>query len=171
MITTYPTQREDIRLVAQHLRHADCQEIEAGSGKTPLQALGDSVDISSECYTLFETQTMLPFAILGIAPSTSPIATHIWCLGTEDISRLSVGFLKVSVAFVSKFQNQYPILTNVCDCRNTVHLRYLEWLKFKFIRILPTFGVERRPFVEFCRIRPNLTLQPAKGVKSCVTED
>lgn len=153
MITVYPTQPEDVRPIALKLRRADCDEIQAGSGKSPLQSLGDSVDCSIEVYTIFKTKTMLPCGIFGIAPSLyAPLATQVWCMGTDDLSLVGVSFLKQSVAYINKFQKQYPILTNVVDCRNTAHIRYLEWLKFKFIRILPTYGIERRPFVEFCRI-------------------
>jgi hypothetical protein len=153
MITIYPTMPEDVRPIALNLRQADCDEIQAGSGKSPLQCLSDSVDCSIEVYTIFETKTMLPCGIFGIAPSDhAPFAAQIWCMGTDKLSFVGVGFLKESVAYVNKFQKQYPVLTNVVDCRNAVHIRYLEWLKFKFIRILPTYGIERRPFVEFCRI-------------------
>lgn len=152
MVTIYPTQREDIRPIALNLRVADRLEIQAGSGKRPLQALHDAVDISTEAYTLFETKTMRPCCLFGIAPTESPIAAQIWCVGTDDVSMLAVGFLKKSIICVDAFQEKYPILMNAVDCRNTVHIRYLEWLKFKFIRIIPTYGVERRPFVEFCRI-------------------
>lgn len=127
-------------------------EIQAGSGKRPLQALQAAVDMSIEAYTLFETKTMRPCCLFGIAPTESPIAAQIWCVGTDDISVLSVGFLKTSVAYVNAFQEKYPILMNSVDCRNTVHIRYLEWLKFKFIRIIPTYGVGRLPFIEFCRV-------------------
>lgn len=153
MITIYPTMPEDVRPIALNLRRADCDEIKAGSGKSPLQSLGDSVDCSIEVYTIFKTKTMLPCGLFGIAPSLyAPLATQVWCMGTDDLSLVGVSFLKQSVAYINKFQKQYPILTNVVDCRNTAHIRYLEWLKFKFIRILPTYGIERRPFVEFCRI-------------------
>jgi len=152
MITIYPTQRKDIRPIALNLRVADRLEIQAGSGMRPLQALHAAVDMSIEAYTVFETKTMRPCCLGGIAPTASPIAAQIWCVGTDDISVLSVGFLKSSVAYVNALQEKYPILMNAVDCRNTVHIRYLEWLKFKFIRIIPTYGVERRPFVEFCRI-------------------
>lgn len=153
MITIYPTMPEDVRPIALNLRQADRDEIQAGSGRSPLQVVGDSVGCSTEVYTIFETKTMLPCAIFGIAPSHyAPLATQIWCLGTDKLSFVGVGFLKASVFYINKFQKQYPVLTNVVDCRNTVHIRYLEWLKFKFIRILPTYGVEQRPFVEFCRI-------------------
>jgi hypothetical protein len=160
MITIYPTQREDIRPIALKLRQADREEIQAGSGTYPLQALHNAADISLEVYTIFETKTMLPCGIFGIAPSQyAPLATQVWCMGTDDLSLVGVSFLKQSVAYINKFQNQYPILTNVVDCRNTAHIRYLEWLKFKFIRILPTYGVERRPFVEFCRINQSPILE------------
>ena len=43
------------------------------------------------------------------------------------------------------------LLWNIVDKRNTVHLKLLQFLGFKFLREL-TYGPNQIPFIEFCRI-------------------
>ena len=42
------------------------------------------------------------------------------------------------------------LLYNVVDKRNTVHLKLLKFLGFKFIREIP-FGPNQLPFIEFIK--------------------
>lgn len=50
-------------------------------------------------------------------------------------------------------QAQTPILFNCVDQRNEVHINWLRWLGFKFVRIIPEYGIQKLPFIEFVRIR------------------
>jgi len=61
-------------------------------------------------------------------------------------------FLKESKAQLAKLHEQYPVLFNVVDARNEVHVRWLRYMGFTFIRKHPNWGPEGRLFYEFVRI-------------------
>jgi len=43
------------------------------------------------------------------------------------------------------------LLWNIADKRNTVHIKLLRFLGFKFLREL-TYGPNQLTFIEFCRV-------------------
>ena len=61
-------------------------------------------------------------------------------------------FLPESRKWVEKINQDYLVLTNYVDVRNTAAKRWLRWLGFRFVRIVEDFGYEKRPFYEVVRI-------------------
>jgi len=61
-------------------------------------------------------------------------------------------FLRQSKIELRKILKEYPVLFNVVDSRNEVHVRWLQWMGFTFIKKHSEYGPEKRPFYEFVRI-------------------
>jgi hypothetical protein len=53
---------------------------------------------------------------------------------------------------VQTLQQNYDVLFNLVDERNTLHIRWIQWCGFTFVNRHPALGAEQRPFLEFVRI-------------------
>ena len=74
----------------------------------------------------------------------------IWMLCTPDIQRYPITFAREAKRYVDS--REEPLLWNIVDCRNTVHLKLLKFLGFKFLRKV-RHGPNNLQFIEFCRVR------------------
>jgi hypothetical protein len=54
--------------------------------------------------------------------------------------------------WIRKVTEGYDVVYNNIDKRNTLHIKWLKWLEFSFIKEMPQYGHEKRPFLEFVRI-------------------
>ena len=73
----------------------------------------------------------------------------IWMLCTPAIHEYPITFARESKRFIES--RTEPLLWNVVDARNEVHLKLLKFLGFKFLRKIP-FGPNQLSFIEFCRV-------------------
>ena len=139
----------DATAIAKEMRQADRDEVAAHSGATPHDAITRGMSLSKIRCTIVRTWGHKPVGVFGVTEDGT-----IWCLGTDDLLRkpLVYQFMKECRRYVDTLQNIYPILHNVIDGRNAVHIRWLRWMGFTFIRRIPQFGVENREFMEFVRI-------------------
>lgn len=152
-IHTRPTTADDVLYVAERIRKADRQEIAASVGGTPLRSLTRGLSLSAPCRTIVIDD--VPVAIFGVVPDqTNPERGFIWMLGTDAIESAPMTILRNCRALVETLNTFYPILTNVVDARNTVHLKWLRWCGFEFIKKHRRFGRAKRTFIEFVRHKP-----------------
>jgi hypothetical protein len=92
--------------------------------------------------------------MFGAVPC-SDLDGDVWLLGTDALATrpLAGQFLRQSRFWLTALhEGCAPILHNVIDARNTLHIRWLQWLGFTFIKRHEVFGVEGRPFLEFMRL-------------------
>jgi hypothetical protein len=61
-------------------------------------------------------------------------------------------FLRKSKEVLAEMQKKYPLLFNVVDARNEVHVKWIGWLGFTFVKKHLNWGPEGRMFYEFVRI-------------------
>ena len=136
---------EDINFLAPRLRYEDKREILDGAGINPYLGLQYSYNVSEICLTIVDTKD-IPVGIFGVSSEGA-----IWLLATPDIHRIRFSFLRESRKIVNLLNRKYKVLWNFVDCRNELHLRWLKWCGFKFIRKL-NYGVNQKPFFEFIKI-------------------
>jgi len=74
---------------------------------------------------------------------------QIWMLCTPAILKYPVTFAREAKRYVDSRQEK--LLWNIVDKRNTVHLKLLRFLGFKFLRELK-HGPNQLTFIEFCRV-------------------
>lgn len=153
MINICPASIEDAGKLAARLRAADLQEIQANLGEDPLIVLVRSIVISDPCYVVVGEDDK-PMALFGAAPDTGDAEIGmVWLLGSNELVDHPFFVLRNSRKWVEKLHQRYKILWNCVDARNEVHIRWLKWCGFEFIRLIEQYGVEQRPFYEFEKVR------------------
>jgi len=149
---------EDAIDMAPHLRQADRNEIAAHSGARPIDALCHGVRMSDRPKVVLYRDK--PAAIFGLVslrgvddalgwPKGSPaLDGAVWLLGTDQVQVFSRQFLRWSRQWLAETSVGYSCVGNMVDLRNYVHVRWIEWLGFKFIDNI-TYGPEGRTFLRF----------------------
>jgi hypothetical protein len=150
-----PTTVEDVEYIAPKLRTADKNECQAATGKEPLDVLLSSLEIGDLTLTL-RTPQGERVGLCGVVASHLDNAGIIWMCATDDIYQHQMTFLRNSKAALAKLSQGYTVLFNCVDARNTVHMKWLDWMGFTFINKHETYGAESRPFYEFVRINKNV---------------
>lgn len=114
----------DCALLAVVMRPADRREVEA-LGLTPVQALYESFKDSLIAYTV-EVDGW-PAAMFGITPyQLLGERASVWLLTGEGINKIPIAFVKLSIYYIAKFLELYPVLDNWIDERYTAGIRWLE---------------------------------------------
>jgi len=127
------------------MRKADIDEVKASSGRSPSGALIYSLRKSDKAWTVMIDG--VPEAMFGVGYINVLAGVGApWMLGTDEIERNAMGFLRRSVVCRSQLLERYPVLTNFVDERNTMSLRWLEWLGFKLSNSIEYRGYRFRSF-------------------------
>jgi hypothetical protein len=137
----HPLTKEVAFEVASNLLPEDRREVKEGHGHDPeivipLAYQGDSV--------YFRVPNGELAGIAGVQKDG-----QIWMLCTPAILKYPVTFAREAKRYVDSRQEK--LLWNVVDKRNTVHIKLLRFLGFKFLRELE-YGPNKLTFIEFCRI-------------------
>lgn len=123
----------DAVYLAPRLREADVEEIAAaGGGKTPLVALLEGVQASVPCFTMVNPEGN-PCGMFGVVPAGAYWG-RVWMLAGSDVERWPVTFLKRCRQWVRMMNILYPLLFNVVYTKNTLHVKWLKWCGFGFMR-------------------------------------
>ena len=133
---------EAAKEVASNLRLEDRREVEEGHGIDATEALLEAAQNHS--YVYFTVPNGKTAGMAGVDPGG-----QIWMLCTPAIQEYPITFAREARRFVERQQDK--LLWNVVDKRNTVHLKLLKFLGFKFLREVE-FGPNKLSFIEFVRI-------------------
>jgi hypothetical protein len=107
------------------MREADRRECEA-IATDPARALWESVERSERSCAVLDPGGC-PIAISGISS-----VSVIWLLGTDGVESNARQFLRMSRDGFAWLVEGHDRVWNYVDVRNTVHIRWLEWLGFNF---------------------------------------
>ena len=141
------TSIKDCEELGKNLRKADLQECKAYGNITGLQALLIGYLNSNICISIADNKSVI--AIFGICGELNKPAV-IWMLSSDRLKEISKPFLRENIKVINYLNEQYPLLHNVCDARNKVHIKWLKWLGFTFIN-KQNLGYENKPFYTFIR--------------------
>jgi len=120
----------DIPAILADIRQADVDEMVAG-GTTPERALRDGLRISD--WTGVALVGGVPCCMFGVAPITMTNGEGApWLLGTNAIIPHQKKLLRTCRPVIGAMRDSYPRLVNFVDERNTVAIRWLRWLGFRF---------------------------------------
>ena len=128
--------------VASNLLPEDRREVEEGHGLDPMEELTYAAQEGSCVYF-----TMPNGKTTGMAGVD--YGGLIWMLCTPVIYEYPTAFARGAKRFVQS--RDEPLLWNIVDKRNTVHIRLLRFLGFKFLREI-FHGPNQLSFIEFCRV-------------------
>ncbi len=129
--------------VARNLRPDDRAELSEGHGHDPVRALIQASTLENSVY--FTVPSGEVAGVAGVGQSGD-----IWMLCTPAIEKYPVTFAREAKRYVEGRTEK--LLWNIADKRNTVHLKLLRFLGFKFLRELD-YGPNNLPFIEFCRVQ------------------
>ena len=130
---------EDAYQVAVSLRSDDLRELKEGHGYIPSHVL--PLAAHRGCYAF----TVPDGRIAGLAGVDD---SAIWMLCTDAIVDYPHTFAREAKRFVDSRPEK--LLWNIADKRNTVHLKLLKFLGFKFLREVK-YGPNNLTFIEFCK--------------------
>lgn len=152
----------DADLLAPRLRLADRSEIEAVVGSiSPTVVLRRGVESSTPCFAVVANGSVL--ALFGVVPiARLPETGSVWLLASEDFAARPAFIVRSSKAWLAQLHERYRVLTNFVDARNEVHIRWLRWCGFVFVRKIERFGAMGLPFYEVRRERDASTAE-ARG--------
>ena len=139
----HPITEEAAAEVASNLRPDDLREVVEGHGLDPMAELLRVARIGSAVY--FTVPDGKTAGLAGVGDDGT-----IWMVCTPEIERYPITFAREAKRFVDS--REEPLLWNIVDCRNTVHLKLLKFLGFKFLRKVKN-GPYQLDFIEFCRVR------------------
>ena len=139
----HPITLEAATEVASNLRSDDYREVTEGHGINPIAFLPMVAQEGSAVY--FTVPDGKTAGLAGVGDDGA-----IWMLCTPEIERYPITFAREAKRYVDSRQER--LLWNIVDCRNTVHLKLLKFLGFKFLRKL-RYGPYNLEFIEFCRVR------------------
>lgn len=150
-----PSKAQDVFDLAPRLREGDLNELKASSGITAEQALQQGFIISDIPMTIIGRDGETVVAMFGVTniPSMNFKQGVVWLLGSDGLGDIGLKFARECKQWVDTLQDQYDILWNVVDKRNELHIRWLTWCGFQFMREIPEAGVESKPFYEFFKIK------------------
>ena len=140
---THPITMEAAIEFPSNLRPDDRREVEEGHGLDSMFYLKEEAKLGSCIY--FEVPNGKTAGMAGVDEGGL-----IWMLCTDAIHEFPLTFAREAKRWVES--RPEPLLWNVVDKRNKVHLKLLKFLGFKFLREYP-FGPNNLPFIEFCRVR------------------
>ena len=138
----HPATIEAAIKVASNLLPEDRREVEEGHGYDPIEYAKFIAQEGSTVY--FTVPNGKTAGMAGVSTEGA-----IWMICTEAIKEYPHTFARESKRFVES--RTEPLLWNVADRRNTVHLKLLKFLGFKFLRELK-YGPNQLSFIEFCRV-------------------
>lgn len=144
-----PSVPGDVEYLGARMRQADADEVMAHSGRQPGEALQLGFEHSTACRTgFYKDEPMLMFGASYVDDNVG----MVWMLGSDLITKAWVPVLRQSRGWLQELHDEFDLLFNYVDARNTVHIKWLKWLGFSFINLHPEFGVGRLPFYEIVRI-------------------
>ena len=134
------------------LRQADREEVEALTGRDAREALVESVVRSAAAWAGLANGELV--CLFGVVPVSLVGVTGIpWLLGSDAVTRYGRPFLRRNRAYLREMLREFPVLRKVVDARNTVSIRWLEWLGFTLGTPQP-MGVCGLPFIPFAMSAP-----------------
>ena len=138
----HPITKEAATEVAFYLRPDDFREGYEGHGENPLVSIPRDALIGDTVY--FTAPNGKTAGVAGVQYDGL-----IWMLCTPVVEKYPHTFARQAKKFVDS--RTEPLLWNIVDKRNTVHLKLLQFLGFKFLRELK-YGPNQLTFIEFCKL-------------------
>lgn len=150
-VTMTPTVRfateADALSLSGRLREADYREI-AASGLTAEEALLSGVRSPDPTYVAVDEHDV-PQLIFGTHPSGDPNLGFIWMMASPKITECWIRLLRETPEWIERMSGSYKVLANAVHAENAVHIRWLRWAGFIFLR---KFNHNGHEFYEFARM-------------------
>ena len=74
---------------------------------------------------------------------------HVWLLGAKEVTESPKEFMRLSREWLARLFDTFDFLGNFVDARNSVHVRWLKAMGFRFVDAHPGYGNDGEVFLEF----------------------
>ena len=142
-----PVTGEHLRSIAERFRPEEALECMASWGEEPLVALTRSWLFSKVAETCLAPDG-LPLCVLGINEEKVDDWWEFWMLGTTDILKHKIKFLR-TCRYYSKHLPMYPRLRAHIDPRYELSIKWAKWLGCEILAPAP-YG---KNGALFCEVR------------------
>lgn len=141
---------EDAEFISTRLRKADLIEMQSfhDECEDPADVLKQGIHLSGEdCWTM-TLKDGTPVAIFGVTFCNEHFGA-VWMMGTKRISEVHREFLRQCKNWLPTLHKKYPLLGNVVYAKNDIHIKWLKFMGFQFIKKHKSLGNMDLPFYEF----------------------
>jgi len=116
------------------LRKADIEELKASSGlNNTWDALRYSVEYSTEWTEIsYESDTKEIITVYGLG-SMEGIGVP-WLIANPKLNKYKKLLMRYSRKIIKEMLEQFPMIANYVDSRNTVHIHWLKRMGFMFVK-------------------------------------
>jgi hypothetical protein len=123
--------------IVANIRAADGDELRALYQLEPDQVLSQSFQVSRLAWT--GRINGVPVCMFGVAKADDLPGNvgRPWLIGTEELERHSMAFLRRCGGYVGLMSICFDRLENYVDLRNRVAVQWLTWLGFRFDEPVP----------------------------------
>jgi len=143
------SKKNDCYELSKTLRAQDAQEVFASGGRNPAQALIRAYLTSHlHCYTIILDDEVV--GMFGISKIRDGVGSP-WLLGSDKLTDHKFEFHKHAKDHIDTFMDEYNVLFNYVDQRNTQAIKWIKSLGFTFTKLVDNFGYEQKPFYEFVK--------------------
>jgi hypothetical protein len=120
--------REHVGRIAAHVREQDREELQELYGQTPQEVLEYSFRVSRGAWTGLVDG--VPVCMFGVVELSREVGRP-WMIGTQELDRHAVTFLRRCRGHVEAMKRRYGRLENYVDARSAMAVRWLRWLGFE----------------------------------------
>ena len=139
------------RELAPRLRAIDIEEV-AAFGHGPLEALLRSIRVSRDAYAgLVDGRVLCLFGV-SARTITSDEASP-WLLASDELREHVKVFLRLNRLYIAGIRSRYRVLHNFVGARNTIAIRWLQWLGFTVSEDCIQIGDAKTPMRHFQMLR------------------
>lgn len=146
-LTARPARDDDLRSIAGRLRSADLKEIYAAGRSDPYEALSSPAE--NDLVLVGVDSNDIPHLIFGVGDGPTPGLGLVWMMASDTIQEHWVQVLRETRPWVQRLGSGYKVLANAVHADNELHIRWLKWAGFIFLREIEFNG---NRFYEFAKI-------------------
>lgn len=150
MLTPRKATYEDVISIAGRLREADLKEIYAAGHTDPAAALTAGMHDHGTVLVGVDEEDV-PHMIFGVGDSGVEGLGMVWLMAATTITDYWVQILRGTHEWVQRLGSGYSVLANMVHVDNKLHIRWLKWSGFVFLRKVEVNG---HFFYEFAKIMP-----------------
>jgi len=145
---------DDCNKLGPRLRAADKRELKASCGYGPVTALTLSLKASDDAFVLADEQDS-PVLMFGVVNAGQDIGVP-WMLGSNGIYQHTRQLKAECKKWLEFLHEDYGLLYNYVHAENPKAIRWLQWMGFTMVQLVPDFGVGKQPFYEFVKVKQNV---------------
>ena len=152
VVIVRPADLSDVSDLVRNLRPEDHREIASTQGDVDHASLfAYAIGVSTSAFTAIEAASGRVVCMGGVGPRGDGTGS-VWLHGTPLMRTHALSLARMTPEAVKLLHRDFRILSNWADTRNTLHIRWLQWAGFRFLRTTTTHSLDGSPFVEFFRM-------------------